>query len=106
MMKNWTESDLECSDHDQRLASILSGQEALTTTIALANTYFWIGLNDIENEDVFVWVDGSPFVSINWAFGYPSGGVTANCVGVVNGFASDEECASLLQYHFCSSTGE
>lgn len=28
--------------------------------------YQWIGLNDINVENEFSWIDGSPLVSFNW----------------------------------------
>ena len=32
---------------------------------------FWIGLNDLDYEGVYRWVDGSPYQLTNWNYGYP-----------------------------------
>ena len=103
--RNWNESDLECSNYDQRLASILSEQETGLAVKTASNILLWIGLNDIANESVYVWVDGSTFGYTNWAFPYPIGGRDVNCVNTWNGQTADFPCSN-QQAHICSSTGE
>ena len=105
--KNWNQSKSECFNHDQRLASVLSKrEEEITKKIVSPNTGLWIGLNDIENEGVYVWVDGSTYDFINWAVPYPTGGRDLNCVLIYNGESSDQNCNDTRQNHLCSSTGE
>jgi hypothetical protein len=62
----------------------------------------WTGLNDIEDEGIYVWSDGSPVGenTFDWAPGQPddSNG-TQNCVVMLlDGTISDENCNRTLPY--------
>ena len=63
----WTEVEIYCIDtYGTNLASIHSSEENIAAFGAVSSNTSWIGLNDIDNEDTFVWTDGSPFDYDNW----------------------------------------
>ena len=56
---------------------------------------YWIGLNDDEDEDTFVWVDSEKLVTWeNWEDGQPNNGVIFNqdCVVMDEGQWNDDDC--------------
>ncbi|XP_077973652.1 CD209 antigen-like protein 2 [Styela clava] len=61
----------------------------------LTGAYAWIGLNDIDNEGIWVWsdgVNGSP--SAIWGSSQPNGGRSENCAVVLLSGAFDIACSS------------
>jgi len=50
------------------LASIANADEdnAIKQLLPEADTWFWIGYNDIDEEQTFKWSDGMPWVYENW----------------------------------------
>ncbi|KAI6658464.1 Lactose-binding lectin l-2-like [Oopsacas minuta] len=74
-------------------------------SIATGAINCWIGLNDIDNEGTFVWVDGSSDTFRYYNSGEPNGGTTENCVHTSDGFDSwnDLSCVVLLPCYFCST---
>ena len=71
---------------DSSLASIHSKMEneyALSTLLSFDNQRGWIGLNDIENEKNFTWIDGTVSSNNyeNWASGFDiNDGENSDCV--------------------------
>ena len=104
--RTWNQSKFECSEQDQSLASVLSQSEEGLVVTVFPNLAVWVGLNDIENEGQFVWVDGSNFTSVDWYPGYPLNSSDSNCVYVYNGQYVDIGCYYQLNWHICTSTGE
>ena len=51
-------------------------------TVLLGRSHAWIGLNDIENEGKFVFIDGVTATAENagWNANEPNGGRNENCV--------------------------
>jgi len=43
---------------------------------------FWIGLNDLDQEGIFEWVNGTSLTFDDYEVGEPNGGNNSNCVGV------------------------
>jgi hypothetical protein len=61
---------------------------------------FWIGYNDIAQEGVFVWEDGSPAGFENWNNGEPNGASLAeDCTQVFgSGSWNDEACTAIFPF--------
>ena len=60
-----------CVNHGGNLASIttLAEQKFISDTVKQYQRLyfrFWIGLNDLDYEGVFKWVDGKPYQLANW----------------------------------------
>ena len=67
-LATWRESLAECQQFslgNGSLASIHSVQEQSGFSDLLGANEAWIGLNDIDNEGVYVWADRSPLVYVN-----------------------------------------
>ena len=68
-LKTWRKSFVYCQQLGQgsgSLASIRSSQEQSVLSKLLSTSDAWIGLNDIDNEGFYVWVDSSPLPYVNW----------------------------------------
>jgi hypothetical protein len=79
----WTQAEAEAVTLGGHLVSIGSADEnawVWETFGPLAGT-FWIGLNDAEQEGVFVWSSGAPVAYTNW---WVDGGQPDNGGGVEN----------------------
>jgi hypothetical protein len=86
----WSKARDFCKTFGGDLASVRNAEEQDTITILNGQNnqrstgwgygYAYIGMNDINQEGVFVWSDGSPTTYTNWYPSNPSGGVNENCV--------------------------
>ena len=104
---NWRESDTYCqSVFGTHLASFHSTSE---NSDAIANgswvsTYgqIWIGLNDIDVEGDYVWIDGTPFDYENWEDKQDT--ISENCVriSVNDGGWNDIACSTLYFGFICN----
>jgi len=64
----------------------------------------WIGLNDIADEGIFLWIDGTPLAYSNWDIGEPNNVEDEDCVHIW-GFSeqntwNDNKCEHYLNF-FC-----
>ncbi|XP_072859192.2 macrophage mannose receptor 1 [Pogona vitticeps] len=89
--KSWNDARTHCQAPEFRgnLATISNEKEQAFLTLHLKNfpAEAWIGLNDINHDQMYLWTDGSGFHYENWAAGYPSSGYASsskNCVAVKN----------------------
>uniref|UniRef100_A0AAY4ET88 C-type lectin domain-containing protein n=1 Tax=Denticeps clupeoides TaxID=299321 RepID=A0AAY4ET88_9TELE len=69
MTKNWNDAEAYCVNQNANLVSIHTAEQV--TVFWFVNTAHmsrssWVGLNDIQNENHFVWSDGSPTDFLPW----------------------------------------
>uniref|UniRef100_A0A674MZJ4 C-type lectin domain-containing protein n=1 Tax=Takifugu rubripes TaxID=31033 RepID=A0A674MZJ4_TAKRU len=110
-VSNWNDAETQCQRDQAHLASFHS-QEELTRSSEVRRPLFsaahmpaaaWIGLNDISNENHFVYTDGTPDF-VPWAPNQP------------DNWQDNEDCVQLrgMNHHepgklnddFCTSTKE
>jgi len=64
---SWEEANMKCQGMDSELASIHSGPENEFLLRTMVDYKVWIGLNDLEEEEVWEWSDGSEVNYEHWA---------------------------------------
>jgi hypothetical protein len=80
----WVEARAQCVKQGGDLATVTSDQELSTLmSLSTANTYnsiwlLWIGLNDFNTENTWLWSDGSNSTYRKWGNGESTGGVGEN----------------------------
>ena len=63
----------------------------------------WLGLNDIAEEGVWVWSDGSPVTLTKFGHGQPDNFWNEDCVEMnPKGFLNDQSCGA-LRHFFCET---
>uniref|UniRef100_A0A8C1UEM8 Zmp:0000000924 n=1 Tax=Cyprinus carpio TaxID=7962 RepID=A0A8C1UEM8_CYPCA len=77
--KSWTESRQDCLKKGADLIIINSSEEQDFVKSSTVKREFWIGVTDIDVEDIWKWVDGSTLTSGFWASKEPNGGTIENC---------------------------
>ena len=103
--------------YDARRMCIAWGGDLATVTSLEENTLMrntmtdvgecWIGLNNLNSENAFVWADGSTDTYRLWSTTETNGEGSEDCVGTLaNGYWSDNACVSKLSCYFCISKGE
>ncbi|CAG0906946.1 unnamed protein product [Cyprideis torosa] len=79
--KEWMEARTACRAEGFELVTIENGAEN-TFVFGLLSNPAWIGLNDIANENTFVWSDGSHSAYTNWYPGQPNDFENQDCIGM------------------------
>ena len=69
---NYAAADSQCKSDGSFLAIPRSEAENDFIASRIPNEHIWIGINDIEQEGIFVAVDGSKISYTNWHPGEPS----------------------------------
>lgn len=109
--KNWREAKKYAKDIGGSLAVITSAQENIELKEFLENEKIlddiWIGLNDIDFENQFVWMKDEYFDYSNWVDGHPENNISKNCIAM-NGTSTaddtkrykweDMECGDLKKF--------
>lgn len=100
---SWYEARSKCIIYGGDLVSVANKEEMDFINIKSSrDTHYWIGLNDLRAEDIFVWSDGTPYnrsVYSNW---YPREPNDVNddedCVELVNTTWNDDNCKKEHNY--------
>ncbi|XP_048196830.1 low affinity immunoglobulin epsilon Fc receptor isoform X2 [Perognathus longimembris pacificus] len=100
--KRWLQARFACSDLEGRLVSIHS-QEEQDFLSKHTSKDSWIGLQDLDVEGDFVWMDRSPVSYSNWLRGEPNNsGLDEHCVMMrASGHWNDVFCRSQLDAWVC-----
>ncbi|MCY1064615.1 CotH kinase family protein [Nannocystis sp. RBIL2] len=100
----FAEAEADCVVQGGHLLSIPS-QEIQDWVVAeafsIANNDWWIGLNDVDAEDDFVWTDGTPLDFTAWNEGEPNNSGEEDCVNVpawAGGLWNDLACDAPRPY--------
>ena len=64
--ETWNDAKDICENWDSTLATILNEEENALVVSLLKDDVYWIGLNDPEENDNFVWLDGSTSTYRKW----------------------------------------
>lgn len=110
--KNWKDSRKACQDAGGNLVSIMNEKEQAFITYHMTGSKFnvWIGMNDINSENTFLWTDGKGVHYTNWGKGYPGGRRSSHsfedvdCVVIIGDTARDagkwmdDDCDTLQGY--------
>lgn len=102
--ESWYGAEERCIQWGGHLVSIKDGAENLFVS-GIHSAFVWIGLNDIQNENKYVWSDRSNSKFRNWEGGQPDNGDhNENCVEMDGyGFWSDAFCFQ-ARHFICKRT--
>ncbi|XP_017000441.2 C-type lectin domain family 4 member M-like [Drosophila takahashii] len=93
LKQNWSTAAASCRQMGGYLAAFRDEQEWSAVTLKLRNDWYWIGINDIDNEDEFVSVaSGRPAPFFLWNSGEPDHLLNQDCVGIKNTEMYDSPC--------------
>lgn len=70
--KTWMDAEVACQSYGGHLASIADQQENDFIVSLIIHYHVWIGFNDRDNENSFIWMDGSTSQWTNWGEGEPN----------------------------------
>ncbi|XP_071511496.1 C-type lectin domain family 19 member A-like [Diadema antillarum] len=104
--KTWTAAGSSCRSFGAELASVHSSAENdfVYDLWSLPNKHadagFWIGLNDVSNENNFAYSDGTAYDYQHWAPGEPNNDDNEDCIHLWKNTKewNDRECSSELAY--------
>ncbi|PCC71268.1 Putative metal-binding motif-containing protein [Nannocystis exedens] len=100
----FAEAEADCVAQGGHLLSIPSQEIqdwAVAEAFAVAGSDWWIGLNDVDAEDDFVWTDGAPLAFTAWNEGEPNNVGEEDCVNLPTwsgGLWNDLGCGTPLPY--------
>lgn len=102
---NWFSAQQACKNFKSNLTSIHSEAENkfIREKVASSNKY-WIGLNNLRDNSVFEWNDGSTKSFTKWNTGEPNNKGEENCTEVVDrgtGEWNDLNCSSQNRGYVC-----
>ena len=96
---NWDTARQSCESENAVLVTIGNSDENDFVS-SLSNANFWIGLNDISQEGVYVWVSGSTSTYRNWGTGEPNNSGDEDCTHMISSstFWNDWPCTRSTPY--------
>ncbi|XP_006902733.1 PREDICTED: low affinity immunoglobulin epsilon Fc receptor [Elephantulus edwardii] len=102
--QTWLQAKYACEDLHGRLVSIHSSEEQAFLSSHANKEGSWTGLQDLDEEGVFTWLDGSSVDYSNWRPGEPNNQAQGeNCVMMLgpSGHWNDAYCRSKLNSWVC-----
>ena len=105
---NWNDARDSCLAYEGDLLSVGNKPEMdfineISARFVYHRQHLWIGLNDLDEENKFVWSDGTPFnpsVYNNWGEGEPNNRVEEHCVELFRFVWNDNKCTKKFG-HIC-----
>ncbi|XP_062977189.1 macrophage mannose receptor 1-like [Elgaria multicarinata webbii] len=98
----WYQARESCQQQNAELLSIGELHEQTYLAGLTGNSYakYWIGLNSLDFDSGWQWIDNHPLRYINWAPGHPSSETEKTCGLMVaqNGKWMNEKCLQKLGY--------
>ena len=104
---NWFTAQQACQNLNSNLTSIHSGAENKVIREKVASSIYsryWIGLNNLRNNSVFEWNDGSSVSFTKWYPDEPNNNGDENCTEVVDNVAgewNDLNCYTHYRSYVC-----
>ena len=112
LSKTWSDANSYCeSTHGTELATIIDSNDNSEAYSLLSGNAAWIGLNDLNTEGTWEWVDGISSVTYtNWASGEPNNvyssvyGERQHCADIESGRPAlwDDDWCSALKPFLCN----
>ena len=108
--KKWDDAETDCVIRGGHLVSITSNIENSFVYNLAGNTGgkdVWIGLNDEQVENSFVWSDGTTCLYRQWHDDQPNGGNSRDCTKMkkANGRWDDKKCSDMnTKYYYVCET--
>ncbi|XP_063066766.1 macrophage mannose receptor 1, partial [Engraulis encrasicolus] len=98
---SWNEARTDCDTKNANLMSITNWHERTWLRTQVDGKIYWMGLNDIAEEGVWEWTDGTPWdhMIANWRPNQPDNWNDEDCAQVdSNGQWNDEDCGVKRRY--------
>lgn len=102
---HWGPAETDCVGWGGHLASIGSQAEdqwLFMVINQLSNEKWWVGMNDISQEGIWVWSDASAVTYTNWHPGEPNDSGNEDCMQLNRFYPqstwNDEPCAQPLRF--------
>lgn len=104
---SWHQARKSCQQQGAELVSIteLHEQMYLTGLTSSLETYYWIGLNSLDTDSGWKWMENQPFRYLNWAPGSPSPEPGKICASMqsMTGKWENQKCNEKIGY-ICKKT--
>uniref|UniRef100_A0A1I8HVV4 C-type lectin domain-containing protein n=1 Tax=Macrostomum lignano TaxID=282301 RepID=A0A1I8HVV4_9PLAT len=102
----WHQSLKTCREHGGDLVSIHSFEEndfltGLISKLHITSAAYWIGLNELGQNEGYRWSDGSGVNLLHWNDGEPNNwGGAEHCGSIISnsGLWNDDQCGIVLRY--------
>ena len=101
---SWEDARRKCLNYGGDLVSVANKSEMdfiYSKSSQHTNEKYWIGLNDRQNESLFVWSDGTPYnrsVYSNWYPNEPNDRAGEDCVELYGRKWNDNSCKKEFSY--------
>ncbi|ESO91585.1 hypothetical protein LOTGIDRAFT_122109, partial [Lottia gigantea] len=99
---DWFTAKETCELKGAFLAKVESQAEMDFMESVKPKAFYWMGINDLEVENIFRWLDGTMVQWFKWRREQPNGGTEQNCTTIDNKWEwQDKDCQNLY-YFVCN----